>query len=677
MADLAQQIGQFLAKRKAVVSQILAQGGEREQALLKQYGAPSTLDAVVAGAQQGFAHGFADDIERMNDPDGVAKAQIRAQAAHPGAYTAATLAGTMLTAGALRGAGGVIGRQRAAGARAGSRASGAAGGSAWASKNAERARQIEEKWSQFPLPGVKPQHRGLVMDAGHGAAWGYGGADVQESEGAADPRRFWRAIAGGAGAAVAAPLSASATVAASNIPLAFGKRRAFSKRMLEPPGVTRENPAGRPRDAIEIARSMDESAARGATGSGIIRRDTVPPLRSEQPHIQKLADQSLAPVAGSRIAELRGQQRESAASALEAAEVNKSGVGLRQQPDKVGEYVNAMMEAFHRRDIQALQSWISTLRGANRRNPEIMPRVRASVARSLATQERAQPGLNDTPEVTAFLRALGMGPSAKGGRPGALATARAGGAERFPTQRYEDALARTAEETPMRPRHAERLREEMEGFEPGPYTAPADRRRGPPVTARGDDQPYFLNPTDFFKEGRVNNAEVNMAGFMSGPIAYGLERGAVGPADRFMFGSPEDEPIEGVFSEVQAPPQAQPEQGLLADLRPAAPARQAPMQQAPAAAPPAAVPAPQQAAPAPPPSGNAVRDIQRLLLSAGFDVGPEGDDGIIGGNTQAAIEAFARISNMPGEITPERVLARLQAYPRERLAEDLTAAIGQ
>jgi hypothetical protein len=792
MADLAEQIGQFLGRRKAKVAAIVQQGGEREAALLKAYGAPSTLDAIVSGLEQGALHGFADDIERSGREDRTASSQIRAQAAHPGAYTAATVAGTAGAAGLLRGVGSLIGRFRSAGARASSGVSGGAGGSAWAAKNAERARAIEDKWAQFPLPGVKPQHRGTIIDAGHGAAWGYGGSDVQENEEALSGRRFFRALAGGGAAAVAAPIAASGAVAAGNAPLTFGGRRAFSKRMYEPPGVTRETPAGRPRESIDIARTLDESRARAeGTGRGRVARDTAPPLKSEGPNVHQQAERALAPVAADRIATAKAGQRAAAADVMEKAfpgrggqrtpstvkerrfktnsgkeyvvefddkgggatmvnfrretggsglrkaltderksdgtasigeakevlgkvqgairqdideggrpfyamigsspersriysilagrardklpegysvELHKGGASLRQQPDLVGKFVDDMMEAVVRRDTPAIQSWSSRVRAEARKNPEVMPRLRSAVARMLATQERSQPGLNDTPEVAAFLRVLGMGPSAKAARTGIIADARRGVEEQFPTQRYEQALERTAEDIPMRPRHADRMRDELENFTPPPYTGPADSRRGPPLIARGDDEPYWLNPLDFFREGRVNNAEVNAAGYISGPLAYGIETGGIGPVDRALFAEPEEDPIEGLFTEVapRAQAQAQPqEQGLLADLRPEAQQAPAPAQR-PAQAPPQAPPVAE--------TGDAVRDIQRLLLSAGIDVGPEGDDGDLGPNTQRAIQTFARMSNMPGEPTPERVLARLKAYPLERLAEDLAAA---
>jgi hypothetical protein len=933
MTDLNKQISEFLHRRKTAVAEILKKGGEQEERLLKAYGAPSAMDAAVAGAEQGLSHGFADDIERASRPDHVAQSQIRAKAAQPLAYEASTVLGTMLAAGGLRSVLGLAGRQASAGARTGARVSGAAGASSLTAKNAKRAEETVKKWTTM---GMKPQHRGTVMDAGHGAAWGYGGADVQANEGAFDPARFLRAGVAAGGSAVIAPMLTSAVVAGTNIPLAFGQRRLFSKKMLEPPGVTKQNPAGRPRDAIEIARSRDESAARGSnnvpappaggrkldralpppkapgefdghrtlrsllgeptdylpwhhnpqykqlagrvreqvgevpvrqiragqnqirenfrdvprrygnadadlpilvrengvyyindgthriaasvangadrvrariidldaaagrpstSGVGLIARDTARPMESNFHHVQKLADQALAPVARDRIGDLKVRERNASAAAIERqhplplserpyagvperrfstqggkkyvvefAPAANEGVSVAFRRDRKGlarsltndfgsngktslretkdvlngvqqaisedigdggrayysmmgsdekrgriydrlakrakppegydvssmpgagavlgrtrdtlyrpdPFVDEMMEAFVRQDRPALDSWMSTLQGAAKKDPDLLPRIHARVAQQLAINERSDPRLNDTPVMREFLHALGLSGNKAKGTPNVLEAARAPAREQYPTERFEQALDRTKDEMPMRPRHADRMRDELENFKPGAYTGPEDARRGPPLVARGDDEPYWLNPLDFLKDGKVNDAEVNATGFLSGPVAYGLERLGVGPATEQLFGDPDH--IETPETPAARPPIAT--RGAFADMQPQAPSAPVVQQGAFAGL---DTPAPQSAAPsrAPETSGEPIRDIQSLLMDAGIDVGPEGNDGQVGPNTARAIEVFARITNMPGEITPERVLARLRAYPRDALAADLAAGLKQ
>lgn len=740
MTDLAQQISEFLGRRKAIVAEIINRGGEQEAALLNAYGAPSSVDAMVSGAQQGVMHGFADDMERAERGDGVARKHVLARAARPIEYEVSTLLGTMLAAGGLRFGLEAAGRQASAGARAGSRVSGAAGGAQIAARNAERADRIRQK---FTTLGMKPQHRGTVMDAAHGAAWGYGGSDVRANEEAGlNPERLLRATLGAAGSAVAAPVTSSAAVAASNLPLAFGGRRAFSKPMLEPPGVTRANPAGRPRDSIEIARTRDESAARGAGGPGLIARDMDAPINSNFPHVQKLADQAIAPVAPERIAALRAQERNAAANSMvaaypdpaaarraamvarqparpvpartpgaedlareraargerpdpmanmreaqllreaairearEAAQPQQGQLNLPEPVDEADAFVRQMMEGFVRQDRPALESWVATLEAAHRNDSSIMPRVRAAVARQLAINERADPALNNTPHMKEFLHALGLWGNKAKGTPNILEAARAPAREQFPTGRYEAALARTADDTPMRPRHAERMRQEMDAFQPGPYTGPADARRGPPLVARGDDQPYWLNPIDFFREGKVNDGEVNMAGLLSGPASYLIEDKLVGPAAQFLIGSPEHVEQPGALADVR-PEQAAalvPEEVIPPRQQAPAMTRQAPARPAPMT--PAVPTAP--AAPAPPrapdaaqrPERDVIMDIQQVMIDAGIPVGgPDGlPDGIVGRKTRRAIELFTQGANR----SLEDVLERIRSYPRGRLAQILS-----
>lgn len=676
MTDVNAMLSEFIAKRKAIVADTLRKGGEQQEALLKQYGAPSQLDAAVSGLQQGFMHGFADDMERAERGDGVAKKHILSKATRPWEYEISALLGALASAGGLRVGLQAAGNMASKSARAGAAVSGAAGGAAAAAKSAQRAERIQKGWTTL---GMSPAHRGTVMDAGHGALFGYGGTDVRVDEPMVSPERFGRAAMGAGFSAIAAPVATSGVVAAANAPIAFGGRRAFSQPMLEPPGVVtpqqsfwsrmipgrqpvQANPAGRPRDAIDIARSRDETAARGGGSPGIVARDTAPPLQSTQRQTQQLADQALAPVAPERIAHLRGQERNAAAASLERSVM---------PPPQQTPWVQQMMEAFVRQDAPALNSWVSTLRSANRQDPMIMPQVRAAVTRQLAINERSNPALNDTPVMRQFLTALGMSGNSRRGAPNVLEAARAPARAQFPTGRYEDALTRTQGQTPMRPRHAEAIRNEMQTYQPGPYTGPADPRRGPPTVARGDDQPYFISPMDFFRSGKINDAQVTMAGFAAGPIAYAGEDYAIKPLMKeFVVGS------EGIRM-----PQEQP-QGMLADLpaqaglmpqdEPAMPPR--PMPQAPAPRPaPSPVQAMPQTAPQQAPARNErdiIMDIQAAMIEAGIPVGGRDGqpDGIVGPKTQRAIELFT----MGGQSSLEDIARRIRNYPRGRLAQILS-----
>jgi hypothetical protein len=700
MPDLNEQLSQFLARRQQIVAQTLDKGGEQAETLLKSYGAPSQLDAGVSGFQQGALHGFADDMERAERGDGVAVKHITSKAARPVEYEVAALLGAMASVGGIRLGQAEVGRLASSGARAGARVSGAAGSAASAAKHGERAKSIQQKIATF---GMKPNHRGTVMDAGHGAAMGYGGTDVQADEDAFSGERLLRAGMGAAASTIAAPVATSLGVAAANAPLAFGGRRAFSQKMQEPPGVVTKgqafwnkvlnrngpreaNPNGRPRDAIEIARSRDETAARGpvdiftgrSQNPGIIARDTAPPMQSTQRNTQQLADQAIAPVAPARIADLKSRERNMSADAIEAqyparpAPALPAPVAPQQQmplpfktPEaEADEFVGQMMEAFTRQDRPALDSWVSTLQAAAQKNPAVMPTVKASVARQVAINERADPGLNNTPVMRDFLNALGLWGNKAKGVPNILDAARGPAAAKFPTGRFEDALTRTQGQTPMRPRHADNMRAEMETYQPGPYTGPADARRGPPTVERGDDTPYWLNPVDFFKDGKVNDAQVTGASVLSGPLSYAMEDRLIGPGTEFMIGSPDH---------IRTPQEQQKPAGMLAEVQPGAmpmPEEEAPLIPEPMpAAPPQRQPAPMQQAQAPRGDDAVIKEIQQVMIDAGFQVGGRDGqpDGVVGPLTQRAIDEFT----MGASLDLEDVLRRIRNYPRDRLAQIL------
>lgn len=699
MPDLNEQLSQFLARRQQIVAQTLDKGGEQAETLLKSYGAPSSIDAGVSGFQQGALHGFADDMERAERGDGVAVKHITSKAARPVEYEVAALLGAMASVGGIRLGQAEVGRLASSGARAGARVSGAAGSAASAAKHGERAKSIQQKIATF---GMKPNHRGTVMDAGHGAAMGYGGTDVQADEDAFSGERLLRAGMGAAASTIAAPVATSLGVAAANAPLAFGGRRAFSQKMQEPPGVVTKgqafwnkvlnrngpkvaNPNGRPRDSIEIARSRDETAARGpvdiftgkSANPGIIARDTAPPMQSTGRNTQQLADQAIAPVAPARIADLKSRERNMSADAIEAQYPSRPAPALpapvapqQQMPlpfktpeAEADEFVGQMMEAFTRQDRPALDSWVSTLQAAAQKNPAVMPTVKASVARQVAINERADPGLNNTPVMREFLNSLGLWGNKAKGVPNILDAARAPAAAKFPTGRFEDALTRTQGQTPMRPRHADNMRSEMETYQPGPYTGPVDPRRGPPTVERGDDTPYWLNPVDFFRDGKVNDAQVTGASVLSGPLSYAMEDRLIGPATEFMIGSPDHIRM----------PQEQKPAGMLAEVQPGAvpmPEEEAPLIPEPMpAAPPQRQPAPMQQAQAPRGDDAVIKEIQQVMIDAGFAVGGRDGrpDGVVGPLTQRAIDEFT----MGASLDLEDVLRRIKNYPRDRLAQIL------
>ena len=87
-------------------------------------------------------------------------------------------------------------------------------------------------------------------------------------------------------------------------------------------------------------------------------------------------------------------------------------------------------------------------------------------------------------------------------------------------------------------------------------------------------------------------------------------------------------------------------------------------------------------------TGDDVRDMQRNLIAAGFDVGEDGADGDFGGNTEAALKAFQRTNGLEadGEYGPltraamERVLAEIgaaveQSAPKAVIADCQSAYI--
>jgi len=437
----------------------------------------------------------------------------------------------------------------------------------------------------------------------------------------------------------------------------------------------------------------------------------------------------------------------------------------RHGPDPVGQFVDDMMEAFTRQDRPALESWASTIEAAARKDPSIMPRIQAAVARQLAINERfgatTRTGLpvNETPEMRDFLHAIGMSGNKARGTANVLEEARGAVRDRFDATRYQMALARREGKTSMRPRHAAAMREEMGRYEAPAYTGPAIAGRGPSLEARGDDKPYWLNPVDFYAgKKHVSDDAVQMAGLVSSPLAYLNERFVVGPQADAAFGEDDELPvIEGRAVERPRTPQLPgpqagqsalagnapidrqrpilknadgsfstertitverdgrwfnvptiidgerhdereisqrfedgedlPTVGEFASLEEAEQAAQSRSQEiggtrqadrgprVPVLKPRIGARAAAQPAGSEGTSSRQAKEIQELLMSAGIDVGPKGADSVIGGRTKAAMEAFARITKMQGEISPGRVLARLKAYPLDRLAEELAAEL--
>ena len=325
MAVTDEDIEAFIASRKEGWRSRFRTDPAQAARLLRKHGKTSQVDALFQGLQQGASHGFADEVERATT-GGPAKNHILAQASAPWLYLLGQLGGLSATGGLLRGTGGAVGKARSAPFRRGG-GSVAAGGQKRAIENAAKAKDIENAWGNFPLPAkTDPRVRALVMDAGHGAAVGYGGIDPTRDEDMLSRERAERAAIGVTASLGLAPLTVSGGVAATNAPLLWGGRRIGSAKMLEPQGVSRSNPRGNPRASIEIARSRDESAARermprdtASDAVGIINRDKARPLDSEQPHMRRLADQALEPIARDRVAELRRLERNEAADAMEAA----------------------------------------------------------------------------------------------------------------------------------------------------------------------------------------------------------------------------------------------------------------------------------------------------------------------------------------------------------------------
>lgn len=757
---------------------------------LESLGGASLLETIGTGLMHGASHGMTDDLERAAGGGGklakayekatgkkVAGGHVRAQASNPAAFAVSQAAGALGTGALLRVAVPAWARGRAGKVREAGRLTGGGMKKGYA----ERADRIENTLANYGIRS--PRTRALALDAAHGAAWGYGGADVREDEEAISTERLMRTAGGAALSAIAAPVAVSGGAAIANLPIAWGGRRMGSKKMLEPPGVTRRTPEGRPRDAIEIARAKDESLARAQdpNGVGIIRRDQARPLESASPNIRKLADQALEPVASERISAMQATQRNDAAGAMMEAypspdrpnatarrrrfeagngrkyvvEFNRdqdrpgvTGVHFREDADEAGYmptgdntpaeafgvlrgvakaidddiaeggrpvyelsartgkqarvyeamarrrgapegydlelqprgasgrsnditlkrrgekqkgFVAQMMEAVVRQDEPALASWMSTLQGAAAKDPALLPRMRAAVARQLAINERSNPGLNDTPAMGAFLNALGMAGNKAKGTPNVLEAARAPARARNNPTRYREALDRVAADggPRMRPRHAERMRAEMEGYQPGPYTGPWDPRQGSAMIARGDDQPYWVNPGDFFSRRKhVGDDAVQMAGLVSGPLAYGAEAAIAGPAASAMSsamygGREEDAPIEA--REVE-PGQWETE----AEAQPAAPRRPPGPQINPRVGPAASMPDREG------PSARLVREMQELLDANGISIGPDGATGELNADTLAAMREFAELFNIPEATDVSKVLARLRATRSQR-----------
>jgi len=268
----------FIASRKEGWRGKFRKDPAQAATLLRKHGKASLGDSILQGLQQGASHGFADETERAVT-GGPAKNHILAQASNPTAYMLSQILGLAATGGLVRGTGGAIGKVRSAPLRRGS-GSVAAGGQGRAIERAAKAKDIEETWGNFPFgKNTDPRVRGFALDAAHGAALGYGGIDPTQDDDALSVERFKRAgLSLGASLALA-PIATSMGVASTNIPLLFGGRRIGSRKMLEPPGVSRRNPSGNPRQAIEIARSMDESAARA---------NAPPPRRLSEPSLTTL-----------------------------------------------------------------------------------------------------------------------------------------------------------------------------------------------------------------------------------------------------------------------------------------------------------------------------------------------------------------------------------------------------
>jgi hypothetical protein len=271
--------------------------------------------------------------------------------------------------------------------------------------------------------------------------------------------------------------------------------------------------------------------------------------------------------------------------------------------------------------------------------------------------------------------------------PNVLDAARVPAAAAHNSARYGDALKRLGTKGQrMRPRHAERLRSEMEAFEAGPYTGPWDSRMGQPLVARGDDRARLIAPWDFYRRGRVSNSEVTASGLFSGPIAFGAEQfyneAFEPPGDWDDRPRPELDrtAAESALAGGGQPPTPQRESALAPSPAAAAPPIEArrvaenTYDAAPAPAQPAAPVLKPQVGPAASTvdaaggemrSGRVVRDIQRLLIANGISVGPMGDDGRLGPDTLAVIESFG----ISAGTDPARMLARLELYLANRKPE--------
>lgn len=769
MPTREEKINALVAKRKGDWVLLFQEDPSRAAELMNQYGVPNMGESLFQGVQQGIAHGFADDFERMTRGDGVASNHIRAEAANPGAYMLGTVLGTGAMGLGVRRGGEVVGEAAVANSKRASSRMGA-GFDPKATANAAKVESFRKAAGQFPFVGAKPAVRAAGMDALHGAAWGYGGADASKDEEAFDLERLKRAAIGAGSAAVLSPFVVAGVGAAGNAPLAWGGRRIGSKKMYEPPGVTKANPAGLPKRAIDIAKAKDEVSARGmrlpddtgrSENMGKLNRDPVPPLQSVMPRTQKLADQVLAVRAPERIADLKERQRIRSSRLVREAypkpttdmdgfdegtalyhgtmvpgverlrigqnswrkkgeapvdnepwiwtttdkkQAKGFATGPKGERGQVlemrgrGKFIDGENE-FHMRydgdpkaamadgyagyregpvqtffreedirpasqrpgvpdsvldeyaqvisrpdgpDRPVLEDWYGKLQSLNAKDPTVMPRMKAILARVAAENEVNAPAMNDAGPMRAYLNRMGMGGNKSENRPPVVQSAREQAAQAFPTERYEDALQRTRTiDYPVRPRHADAIEAEMQGYQQPAYVDPALSREQS-LVARGDDKAAWVNPLDFVadmftKREKTPEWAVQWAGGLSGPIAYGTE-------SILAANEPRGEWTDPKLSEPGRKPAPG---GLIGGAAPRKPVSLPAPQ--PAAAPAATASRPAPAAPVEPPAvQNAtpdqvlepVRTFQKVLIAEGIDIGPERDDGRFGENTRRGLMAL-------------------------------------
>ena len=124
--------------------------------------------------------------------------------------------------------------------------------------------------------------------------------------------------------------------------------------------------------------------------------------------------------------------------------------------------------------------------------------------------------------------------------------------------------------------------------------------------------------------------------------------------------TPQQKPA-GMLAEVQpgAMPMPEEEPPLIPEEMPAPPPQAMPQRQ----------PAPMQQAQAPRGDDAVIKDIQQVMIDAGFAVGGRDGqpDGVVGKLTRRAIEKFT----MGAQLDLEDVLRRIRNYPRDRLAQIL------